>query len=280
MLKYLLMIVGAICFFYAASVVLFYFNQDSLLFQPEPISESDATAISSEKENREEITIEVDRDTYLHGWISRSEQHENSDSPSPLFIYFGGNAEEVSQSIDQFDHLDGWTRAFINYRGYGLSDGSPSEENLFHDATVIYDVLTARDDIDEDKVVVIGRSMGTASAVHLSQERDVSGTILVSPYDTRTRLSEHRHRFMPVQTLIRHPFEISDKATEISSPLLTITGSNDLVIPPSHSRVTTERWKGEAEKVSLDGYGHNDLQQSSEYWKNIDSFLNEILNQD
>lgn len=273
MWKYLLIFIGTISLLYGITVVIFYLSQDNTLFQPQSITEHEASIISKQNENIHELTMEVDHNKFIHGWISRAQQ---SNAISPLLIYFGGNAEEVSHTMQQFDHLEDWNLLFMNYRGYGLSDGSPSEANLNHDATVIFDMIANHPYIDAEKIVVMGRSMGTAPATHLSKEREVLGTILVSPYDSRTRLSEHRHPFMPVQTLIRHPFEISNKATVISSPLLALTASEDSVIPPSHSIVTANSWKGQSSKILLEGYGHNNLHQSEEYWKSIEVFLNKV----
>ncbi|WP_280769216.1 alpha/beta hydrolase [Salipaludibacillus daqingensis] len=252
---------------YGIQLAMFYFNQEQSLFLKPSLSEEDAKKISTNRENVEELIIEVEENIHIHGWIM--ENQTDRTSPAPLLIYFGGNGEELSHSIDSFNHLDGWSVLLMNYRGYGLSDGSPSEETLFHDARAMYDELTERDRI----VVAMGRSMGTAPATHLSKERDLAGTILVSPYDSRTRLSEHRHPFIPAQQLIRHPFELSDKAHSIESPLLAFVASEDRVIPPEHSQVTIDAWAGEKKEVYLEGFGHNDLQASENYWENIEKFL-------
>ncbi|WP_158282227.1 alpha/beta hydrolase [Salipaludibacillus keqinensis] len=265
-------IVGVIL--YGVNVGLFYFNQEDILFQEPDLSEERAAEVVRENDRVEEITMEVEEGVSLHGWLLES-QSESSD-PAPLLIYFGGNSEELSRSFDQFSSMDDWSVLLMNHRGYGLSEGTPSERNLFHDARYMYDELTAREDIDSSRVVVMGRSMGTAPATHLSKERDVSGTILVSPYDTRTRLMEHRQPYLPVKWLIRHPFKLSEKAGEIDSPLLAFLATEDEVIPPEHSEVTVESWSGEAEIVWLEGYDHNDLQGSPDFLDNIHRFLDEV----
>lgn len=258
---------------YGIQTALFYFNQEQMLFQSPPVSEEQLAQVHEQEDRIEELILETDDGVTLHGWLQHAEQAEE---PSPLLIYFGGNAEELSSTMNQFDALEDWSVLLVNYRGYGLSEGEPSEETLFQDARFLFDAAMERDDIDHDRIAVMGRSMGTAPAVHLSKERDIAGTVLVSPYDSRTHLTEHRHPFMPVQWLIRHPFEISSKAPLISSPLLGIIGTDDTVIPPDHSEVTINAWDGQTETLNLEGYGHNDLQQSPEYWEQIQNFLDEL----
>ncbi|WP_416151213.1 alpha/beta hydrolase [Salipaludibacillus sp. HK11] len=256
---------------YGLHLGLFYFNQEKSLFLQPQLTEESAHAVTVENDNVQEITIEVEDEVNLRGWLV--DNRKDNISPSPLLIYFGGNGEELSRIITQFEALDNWSVLLMNYRGYGLSDGTPSEENLFHDATKIHDVITNQESIDENTVVAMGRSMGTAPATHLSKKRDMSGTILVSPYDSRTELSKHRHPFLPIDWLIRHPFELSDKAPNIDSALLAFIASEDRVIPPDHSEVTIQSWAGKTEEVWLDGVGHNNLQSDAKYLENINQFL-------
>ncbi|UJW58351.1 alpha/beta hydrolase [Bacillus sp. A116_S68] len=257
---------------YVSYLTVFYFTQDDMLFQSPTFSDNDIASIEK-NEHYEEIRINVEDNLSLHGWLLHQ---KDAPSPAPLLIYFGGNAEVASQSIDDFEVLSEWNVLFVNYRGYGLSDGEPSEETLFHDAEVIYDVVKERSDVKEDQIVIMGRSMGSAPATHVSKQRDVAGTILVSPYDNRKRLIKHRYPLLPFTSLIRHPFENSDKAPFIMSPVLGFIASEDKVIPPDHSEKTLGSWGGPNRTIWIDGYGHNDLQTTDSYWEGIQTFLNEL----
>ncbi|SDN38483.1 alpha/beta hydrolase [Alkalicoccus daliensis] len=245
-------------------------NQEELLFEGAQLSEDRLQEVNNIPET-EEVLIDTEDGETLHGWIKQS-----NEELSPLLIYFGGNGEEASQAMESHSLPENWAGLYINYRDYGKSSGTPSEQKLFEDSREIFDYAASRKDIDSSRIVVMGRSMGTASAAHLSLTEQTAGTILVSPYDTRTRLQQERFPYLPHGTFIRHPFEVSEMAEEINSPLLGITGTDDEVIPPSHSYETFSKWSGPVTTIELAGYHHNNLQQSPLFWEGIHSFLSDI----
>ncbi|GEL06731.1 alpha/beta hydrolase [Salisediminibacterium halotolerans] len=267
------MVAGIVLLFFGLQTFMVIFNQEEQLFMEQTISEERAFSVSEERDDLEELSIDATDGVTLHGWLRHA---ANDQEKQPLVIYFGGNAEEQSQAIPTFDHLSDWSVLFMNYRGYGLSEGEPGQDELYSDAKTLFDTMSERDDINEDKIVLMGRSMGTAPAVHASDVRDAKGTILISPYDSRTRLQEHRHPYLPISSFIRHPFELSDRASDIESPLLTVIGTEDRVIPPQHSETTAEQWGGRTNIVHLEGYGHNNLQQNNRFVSAIETFLEEL----
>jgi hypothetical protein len=111
-----------------------YFSQDSLLFQPQPLSAEIRAAVKRTWPRAEELEFAARDGTRLHGWFFRNGGAERA----PVVIYFGGNAEEISGMLLDAGSLEGVAVAAINYRGYGLSAGSPSEAALFADALDIY----------------------------------------------------------------------------------------------------------------------------------------------
>jgi uncharacterized protein len=247
-------------------------NQEEMLFQGASLSEERINQVNASFNNTEEITFETDDGNLLHGWL----QHSDMNSPSPLVLYFGGNAEEASAALESHQYPDDWSVLFMNYRGYGNSTGTPGEENLYKDGKVLFDYVSSRKDIKSHKIVAAGRSMGTSVASYVSKERPVAATILVSPYDSRTRLQGDRHPLFPVEQFIRHPFEVSKMAETIPSPLLGITAEEDQVIPPEHSYKTFSKWKGEVRFVTISEAGHNTLQEDPVYWQEINQFLNDL----
>ncbi|MDQ0254671.1 pimeloyl-ACP methyl ester carboxylesterase [Evansella vedderi] len=257
---------------YMSITLFFYLMQDQITFMPQSISEDRLNYIRTNYDNVEEITLRVNDEIYVHGWLVKNSDRE----PSPLLIYFGGNAEEVSHIISQINNSE-FPRSVLlmNYRGYGLSDGAPSETAMFHDALEIYDYISARDDVDEHKIAVLGRSMGTGVAVYLAHERDVDQALLVSPYDSLTKVAQGRYPFLPVAWLLNHHFDNISRAPEIDIPLLTLIATEDRVIPPDHSKRLIEKWQGPASYSLFEGYGHNNIQVNSRYWEEIISFLEE-----
>ena len=140
---------------------------------------------------------------HLRGWLLRAAGRE----PAPLLIYFGGNAEEASWVLSELAHIPGWSALVVNYRGYGQSEGAPSERALFADALALYDQAIKRLDIEPHRVVAMGRSLGTGVATYLASQRPIAAVILVSPYDSLVSIAQRAYPFLPVRLLLKHRFD-------------------------------------------------------------------------
>ncbi len=266
-MKKMLIILLTLLIIYSAILAFFYFIQSGLLFYPQPLAYQVPT-----NKNIEEITITTQDDKNLHGWLSKSQ----SEQPYKLIIYFGGNAEEVSHMLLQAPIIGDWAMLLINYPGYGKSEGKPGEKSFFKSALEIYDYAVSRDDIDKDNIVLMGRSIGTGSAVFLAQERKAKAVVLISPFESIKAVAQSSMPFLPVGLLLKHKFESKKYAGNIAAPMLAFYGTNDHIIPPKHSKKLMEYWKGEAQLIKLPGYGHNDIFQSTQLWEETNKFLNSL----
>jgi hypothetical protein len=267
-LKLLVIILAA----FLIVVLFFYFNQDKLIFFPQPISQETIAEISKEPENIENIKINTQDGNMLSGWLVKSSKLKKS----PLVIYFGGNAEEVSHMIRESDKFNEWSLSLINYRGYGLSSGRPSEINLFDDAAAIYDYYARREDIDNKKIVVMGRSLGSGVAVYLGTNRPVEGVILVTPYDSMTNLARSNYPFLPVSLILKHRFDSISRAQEIRIPMLALVAGNDTTIPPVHAKHLVDKWGGKSTMKIIEGANHNSISSSEDYWDYIKDYLSQL----
>jgi len=252
-----------------ALFALLYFLQDKLIFFPQKLPKEEADRLSKRYSHIEDVNLKTGNNISIKGWLVKN----STLLKSPLIIYFGGNAEELSYLIYYADKFKGWSLALINYRGYGLSEGKPSEKDLYTDAVSIYDYFSKRDDIDNTRIVLIGRSLGTGVATYLAQMRPVKALILVSPYDSIISLGKHHYPFLPVNLLLRHRFDSLSRAPLISAPLLVITAADDTIIPLKHSKKLAEKWGGPHSFKIIEGEDHNTIHDSAEYWKTINEFL-------
>lgn len=249
-----------------------YFSQDKILFMPQKITQEDLEAVRAEYPFAEEVQLKTSDNLYLHGWLIKSAGTERS----PLLIYFGGNGDELSDFLKDMGRIRGWSVALINYRGYGLSQGHPAEDNLYSDALAVYDYFISRNDIDAGSVAVMGRSLGTGVAVYLASQRRVDGVILVSPYDSVASVAEEKMPLAPVSLLLKHPFDSISRAPSISAPLLAIVGTEDRVIPPGHSLRLVNSWGGPHSLQIIEGADHITVLSSEDYWKGVTDFLREL----
>lgn len=246
-----------------------YINQDKLIFFPRPINQKILNEYKETYKNVEDLSIKTSDGNKLEGWFVKNNESEKS----PLVIYFGGNAEEVSHMISTANYVKGWSWALINYRGYGTSTGEPNERNLFDDSTLIFDYLINRYDVDSTKVIAFGRSLGTGVAIYLSNNRRVEGMILTTPYDSMTSVVKEIYPFIPIEYLLKNKFDSISIAPRIKIPIMIIVAENDTEIPASHANNLASKFPGECEYHLIAGAGHNTIDKKIEYMKYISNFL-------
>jgi pimeloyl-ACP methyl ester carboxylesterase len=242
-----------------------WLTQESMLFFPQPVA---STAHLPARASPLEV-VAADG-THLRGWIVKG-----AAAPAPTVIYFGGNAEEVSWTISDAHWPRQWTIVGVNYRGYGTSEGKPGQPALTADALAIYDAVVKRDDVDPRRIVVFGRSLGTAIAAHLAARRTVAGAIMVSPYDSMTAIGQLHYPWLPVSLLLRHRFDAIPDAKRNAMPMLAIVGGSDSIIPANRSRALFDAWAGPKTWLVVPGAGHNDLGQDDAFWRAVAGFLAE-----
>jgi uncharacterized protein len=243
-----------------AVLLTMYLVQEQLIFHPQAMPELTRARIA---ERAESHFIDAADGTRLHAWHLKG---------SPLVIYFGGNAEEVSWMLGPAPRGapgTGWL--LVDYRGYGSSAGAPSEEALTADAMRWYDY--AKDKLGAQRVVVLGRSLGSGVAVQVASARAVDGVVLVAPYDSLTNVARHHYPYLPVSWMLKHPFDSIGRAPAISAPLLCLVAERDEVIPVVHSKRLYDAWKGPKRWAELRGAGHNSTDDTPELWQAIREFL-------
>ena len=254
------------------TVVLFllvYLAQTRLIFYPQLLAEGAARALQRTFPRSETFELATDDGVLLRGWLVRG----SALPPWPLVIYYGGNAEEVSWLLPEFSRIPGWAALLVNYRGYGLSQGQPSEAALYRDAIAVYEQILRRADIDHLRVVIIGRSLGTGIATYLASQRAVAGVVLISPFDSMVEVASDAYPFLPVDLLLRHRFESAQRAPSIRAPLLALVAAQDALVRPERSRRLVEAWGGTARLELLNGADHNSIHLHPDYWPLITAFL-------
>ena len=241
----------------------FWFAQDRLIFFPQPVG-----ATSHLPAHAVPFTVTAADGTRLRGWLVAGNA-----VPAPTVIYFGGNAEEVSFTLADGRWPHDWSIVALNYRGYGASEGSPGERELSGDALAIYDAVAARDGIDRRRIVVFGRSLGTALAAHVAAERPVAGVVLVSPYDSLVAIGKHHYPWLPVSLLLRHRFNALGAAGRSRMPLHAIVADSDTIIPVDRSRALYDAWAGPKTWQVVRQSNHNTVGATAEFWEGVTGFL-------
>src|SRR5256712_9387135 len=248
----------------AIGVPLFmWFFQERMLFFPRLLDSRPAL-----RPNVEEVSILAADGITLRGWLVKGDE-----APAPLVIYFGGNAEEVSWLADVADYVVGWSLLLVSFRGYGESEGKRGEEELLEDGLVIHDYAKRRPEVNSERIVAMGRSLGSGVAVHLAAHRPLRGVILVSPYDSIAEVAKRHYPFLPVSLMLRDRLDSLAPAPQIEAPLLCLVATEDRVIPVAHSRALFEAWRGTKTWHEVPRSDHDSISGEPEYWRSIADFL-------
>jgi hypothetical protein len=166
-----------------------------------------------------------------------------------------GNGEDLGSVLPLLPGLAnlGFSVFAYDYRGYGLSDGSPSERHVYADIDASYDYLTGKLGVAPDTIVAYGRSLGAGAAVDLAARRPVGGVILESPFLTAFRVMT-RVPLFPFDK-----FRNVDKIGRVRCPLLILHGEADEIVPFWHGRELFDKAPGPKTFVAIPDAHHNDL---------------------
>ncbi len=188
----------------------------------------------------------------------------------PAIIYFGGNSEAVEANIADYQSMfRNHTVYIVNYRGFGGSSGSPTEQALFEDALAIYDQLKTK----HETISVIGRSLGSGVASYLASKRDILKLALITPYDSISNVAQTHYPAFPVKWLVKDPFNSISYAPLIHSQILVLYAEKDLVVPFKHTRNLLNVLP-QADSKMIRGTAHNDISSNPVYQKLLADFFN------
>lgn len=228
-----------------------YFYQGKLIFPG-----AKASVAQYAKYADSEIVLQRDKFT-LRGWREAVQQ---APQKNIVTIYFGGNGEDVIGMLATLIKFGGEDYYAFNYRGYGHSQGKPTQAALYADALAIFDEVAQRyRDKPTTRFLIVGRSLGTAVAGYLATQREVHGLILLTPLKSVIENGKRMLPFLPVARLVRHPFNLNAMAPDIRCPTLLLIAKADAVIPPTDSMETFASLTAEKHLMRLEGVGHNNV---------------------
>ncbi len=188
-------------------------------------------------------------------------------------LYFGGNAEAVVYSAEDFLSVFPLQTVYLlNYRGYGGSSGQPSEAGIFADALFLFDKV-----LDKQAIIsVIGRSLGSGVATYLASKRPVEKMALISPFDSITSVAQNIYMIFPVFLMLLDKYDSISRVKEIEAKTIILVAEHDEVIPRKHSQRLIDEFPPEqiTVKIIADS-GHNDISNKVEYYQHLKDFFND-----
>ncbi|WP_027182879.1 alpha/beta hydrolase [Desulfovibrio inopinatus] len=191
---------------------------------------------------------------------------------SPVLLYWSGNAEDaLSFFPEAARHIPEISLASLNYRGFGESQGEPTQDALKQDALAVFDALIKA--VGNRPVIVFGRSLGTAIAAHVAARRPVHQIIMLTPFDSITAVGQSQYPWLPVRFLLRHGFDVLPDARNVHASTLFLLAGDDTITPLPRAYALQAVWSAPSSLVVLEHAGHNDVIDHAGYWPAIVEFL-------
>lgn len=229
--------------------------------------------------------------TSLNAWFLPAQDingNYNGNKAKATVLFLHGNAENISTHFRNAAWLpaEGYNVLALDYRGYGASEGTPSLAGMQLDIDAAMRSLLAHKDVDPNRIVIFGQSLGGALAIyyaaHTAYRANIRAVVIDSSfYDYRMIVKEKLAGFFltwPFQWLpwltVDDAYSPANSVAAISPlPLLLIHGDQDVVVPPHHSQLLFERAKEPKQLWIIPGAGHIQSMQSQAIRNRMTEFL-------
>jgi uncharacterized protein len=234
---------------WAALIAIMSLMESRLLFFP--TKSLDATPSDFGLES-DDLRLTTSDGVALRGWWIRAGGRR-------IVLLFHGNAGNVSHRLERaklFAERLGTDLFLVDWRGYGLSAGKPSESGLYRDGLAIYDAARERG-FSPEQIVLLGESLGCPVALEVALQRPVSRVALETPFLSVPALARRHYPFVP-SFLVRSRFDAESRVRRVTAPKLIVAAERDEIAPPSHARRLYEVAAEPKELYVVPGAGHND----------------------
>ncbi len=238
----------------------------ALVYQPRPFPESDSLP---ENLPFEDAWFEAADGTQLHGWFL------GHPKPRAVALFCHGNAGNIvsrGETLKILQEGHGLAVMTFDYRGYGKSEGKPSERGILQDARAARAWLASRAGVEETEIVLMGRSLGGAVAVDLAAQDGARGLVLASTFSSLPDAAAHHMPWMFPNLNMTQRLNSAGKIGNYSGPLLQSHGDKDQLIPIELGRKLFDAAGEPKQFFVLPGAGHNDP-QPEEYRRVFDEFI-------
>ncbi|MBM3253229.1 MAG: alpha/beta hydrolase [Candidatus Omnitrophica bacterium] len=218
----------------------------------------------------EDIFFKTKDNKLLNGWFVPK------DSSRGTIIFCHGNAGNISHRLEfiKMFHNLGLSVFIFDYRGYGKSKGTPTEKGTYLDAEASYGYVSSRSDIDKEKIIIYGESLGSAVAVDLATNVNAKVLITFGCFTRTEDMAKRIYPFLPLWLMVSMKYDSLYKIKGIKIPKLIIHSQNDEIVPFDLGKKVFKEAPEPKEFYMMRG-GHNDaiLINREEFLERIDEFL-------
>jgi pimeloyl-ACP methyl ester carboxylesterase len=279
--KFLLPVIRILIFAYIGLAIALYFGQSNLVFMP---SRDVLETPKSMGIKFEDIQLTTKDNVNLSAWLIPAKDNDPIGKGIILFCHGnGGNISNRTSYLPIFKDL-GLSTFLFDYRGYGKSEGQPSEEGTYADVEAAWQYLTQERKIPPQKIIVYGESLGGAIASYIVQttaqqnsQNSAAGLILASTFTSISDRAAELYPFLPIRLLSRFNYNSRDRLPNIKIPVLIIHSTDDEIIPFHHGDRNFQVANAPKKLVKLRG-NHNEgfLDSLETYRTGINEFLQKL----
>lgn len=269
----MLMVMAVGAGFYLVAALFVYFGQKGMLYYPQRALEMRPDMVGL---SYVDINLETHDGVAIHGW------YVTAPNPRGAALFLHGNAGNLSNRVPLIQLLNSLALdvCIIDYRGYGKSDGEPTEEGTYADARAAWEYLLFERGLAPEQIVLFGRSLGAAVAAQLAASVNPApaGVILEGCFTSVPDMGAEIYPWLPVRLLARYDYNTRAAVREFNAPLLVLHSSDDQVTPLSQGRAVFDAANEPKRFVELLG-GHDDayIVSETEYTNALREFLDGTL---
>jgi len=250
--------------FYIVVCLVLYFFQEKFIFFPDKLQLGYRYEFD---QPFEELTITATDGKKLNALLFTVQNSKG------LIFYLHGNAGALDSwgSVASTYTDLGYDVFILDYRGYGKSEGKiKNQTQFFEDIQAAYDTVKRR--YEEDKIIVLGYSIGTGAAAYTAAQNRPKMLILQAPYYSLTDVMKHHYRIIPT-FLLKYKFETHQYIKNVQAPIVLFHGNRDEVIYYGSSLKLKAHLKPTDTLVTLHEQGHNGMTENPQYIQALKGFL-------
>ena len=243
--------------------------EQSLVFQPTPYREEKWIVPTI---RCEDAWFAPADGTRLHGWFAEGA------NPRAVVLYCHGNAGNISGGeglLRQYCDKLHVSVMLFDYRGYGKSQGQPTEAGVLQDARAARAWLAKRTGVAEKDIVLVGNSLGGGVAVDLAAKDGARGLILENTFTSLPDVAASHVPLLPVQWLMQTRLDSAQWIAKYHGPLLQTHGDADQVVPFAIGKKLFAAANEPKKFIAIPGGGHN-VPQDQKYWRALEAFFEEL----
>jgi len=252
---------------YIAFAGFLFIFQSHYVYFPERVLSAKPTSIGL---NFESVSFETRDGIQLSGWFVPS------DNARGVILFCYGNAGNISHRLEsiQIFHPLGRSVFIFDYRGYGQSEGKPSESGTYKDAEAAWQYLVEERQVSRDRIIVFGRSLGGAVAAWLAHRHTPGALILESTFTSVPDIAAKLYPYLPVRLLSRFKYDTAEYLDGVDCPVLIVHSRDDEIMPFSHGQRLFEIAREPKRFLEISG-SHNEgfITSGKHYEEGLNAFI-------